>query len=126
MADKKKLTLEYQINSSPKILYGFISEPKGLAQWFADEVNYKDQIYSFIWDGEEHNAKLTTAKENKLVRFVWTNDEPQYFFEMEILQDELTNEVGLVITDHVEPEGYDERKFIWNSQVQYLVRVLGA
>lgn len=126
MAEKKKLTLEYQINSSPKILYGFISEPKGLSQWFADEVEFKDQIYSFIWDGEAHRAKLAASKENKLIRFAWLNDDPQYFFEMEILQDELTNEVGLVITDHVAPEDMDERKFIWQSQIQYLIRVLGA
>ncbi len=126
MSEKKKFTLEYEVNSSPKILFGFLNEPNGLSQWFADEVWYKDQIYTFIWDGEEHKAKLLAAKDNKLVRFKWIDDEPQCYFEMEILQDELTNDVALSITDFAPQEALEERRLIWDNQIQYLIRVLGV
>lgn len=126
MSEKKKFTLEYEVNSSPKILFGFISEPNGLSQWFADEVFYKDQVYTFMWDGEEHKAKLLGSKENKLVRFKWIDDEPQCYFEMEILQDELTNDVALSVTDFAPAEALEERRLIWDNQIDYLVRVLGA
>ena len=58
MSDKIKFTIEYEIKSSPRILYGFLSEPNGLAQWFADDVTVKDNTYLFSWDGEQQPAKL--------------------------------------------------------------------
>lgn len=126
MSDKKKFTIEYEIKSSPRILFGFLSEPNGLTQWFADDVSVKDQIYTFTWDDEQQKAKLLTVKENKLVRFRWVDDDPMYFFEMEILQDELTNDVALAITDFAAEDAIGERKLIWNNQVEYLISVLGA
>jgi uncharacterized protein YndB with AHSA1/START domain len=126
MSEKKKFNIEYEIKSSPRILYGFLSEANGLTQWFADDVSVRDQVYTFNWDGEEQKAKLMCIKENKLVRFKWVEDDPQYFFEMEILQDELTNDVALSITDFAAEEAIGERKLIWDNQVEYLISVLGA
>ncbi len=126
MAEKKKFNLEYEIKSSPRILYSFLSEPNGLAQWFADNVTYRDQVYTFTWDGEENRAKLIAIKENKLVRFRWLDDEPQCYFEMEVVQDELTNDVALSITDFASEDTLQERKLIWDNQVEYLLGVLGA
>jgi uncharacterized protein YndB with AHSA1/START domain len=126
MSDKKKFNIEYEIKSSPRILYTFLNEANGLAQWFADDVNVKDQIYTFTWDGEKNNAKLVAIKENKLVRFKWLDDEPQYYFEMEIIQDELTNDVALSITDFATEETVAERKLIWDNQIDYLISTLGA
>jgi uncharacterized protein YndB with AHSA1/START domain len=126
MAEKKKFNLEYEIKSSPKILYSFLSEPNALAQWFADEVTYRDQTYTFVWDGEEHKAKLLSAKDNKLVKFKWIDDEPHCYFEMEVMQDELTNDVALAITDFAPEDAVEERKKIWDNQIEYLISVLGA
>jgi uncharacterized protein YndB with AHSA1/START domain len=126
MADKKKLSLEYEVRSSPKILFSFLNEPNALAQWFADDVTIRDQVYTFTWDGEEHKARLLALKENKLVKFKWVDDEPHCYFEMEIVQDELTNDVALAITDFCNEESLDERRLIWNTQIQYLQQVLGA
>lgn len=126
MSEKKKFNLEYEIKSSPRILYTFLNEPNGLTQWFADDVSIRDQIYTFTWDDEQQTAKLIAIKENKLVRFRWIDDDPQYFFEMEIVQDELTNDVALSITDFATDETLPERKSIWDNQVKYLVSVLGA
>jgi uncharacterized protein YndB with AHSA1/START domain len=126
MSEKKKFTIEYEIKSSPRILFTFLNEANGLAQWFADDVNVKDQIYTFTWDGEKQNAKLVAIKENKLVRFKWIDDEPQCYFEMEILQDELTNDVALSITDFATEDTIAERKLIWDNQIDYLISTLGA
>lgn len=125
MAEKAKLHLEYIINSSPRILYPYLIEPNELAQWFADDVSYHDGIYEFIWDNESHRAKVAASKENKSVKFKWLDDEPHYF-EMEILQDELTNDVALAITDFVKEEDLEERKKIWDNSISYLQSVIGA
>ncbi|MBS7564251.1 hypothetical protein KHS38_07520 [Mucilaginibacter sp. Bleaf8] len=126
MSEKKKFHLEYEIRSSPRILYSFISESNGLSQWFADKVSLRDQIYSFTWDDEVQKAKLLLMKENKLVRFKWLDDDPQCYFELEIVQDELTNDVALSITDFATEDQITERKQIWDNQIDYLIGVLGA
>lgn len=126
MSEKKKFTIEYEIKSSPRILYSFLLEPNGLAQWFADDVNIRDQVYTFTWDGEQQKAKLVNARENKLVRFKWIDDEPQCYTEMEVVQDELTNDVALAVTDFATEDAMAERKLIWDNQIQYLISVLGA
>lgn len=126
MSEKKKFNLEYAIRSSPRILYTFISEPNGLAQWFADDVIFRDQVYTFIWDGEEQKAKLISIKENKLIKFKWLDDEPHCYFEMEVVQDELTNDVALAITDFATDDTIRERTQIWDNQITYLQSVLGA
>lgn len=126
MPEKKKFNIEYEIKSSPRILYSFLNEPNGLSQWFADDVNVKDQVYTFTWDDEEQKAKLLLAKENKLVRFRWMDDDPQYYFEMEIIQDELTSDVALGITDFAADDAVNERKLIWDNQIKYLISTLGA
>jgi uncharacterized protein YndB with AHSA1/START domain len=126
MSEKKKFTIEYEIKSSPRILFTFLNEPNGLAQWFADDVSFRDQIFTFTWDGEPQKAKLVLVKENKLVRFKWLEDEPQCYFEMEILQDELTNDVALAITDFATEDLIPERRLIWDNQIDYLISVLGA
>ena len=126
MSEKKKFNIEYEIKSSPRILYGFLSEANGLTQWFADNVTVRDQVYTFTWDDEQQKARLIAIRENKLVRFKWVDDDPQYFFEMEILQDELTNDVALSITDFAVEDAIIERKQIWDNQIEYLISVLGA
>ena len=125
MAEKVKFHLEYEIKSSPKILFSFLHEPNALAQWFADDVNFKEGIYEFSWDDEQHTAKLISLRENKWVKYKWIDDEP-YHFEMEIVQDELTNDVALAITDFAWEETIDERKLIWDNQIEYLQSVIGA
>ena len=127
MAEKQKYSLEYEIRSSAKILFNFISEPNGLSQWFADDVRIKDHIYTFAWnDGEEQNAKLISIKENKSVRFKWLDDEEYTYFEMEVVKDELTNDVALVITDFAVKEAIKDKTLVWDIQIENLLSVLGA
>jgi uncharacterized protein YndB with AHSA1/START domain len=125
MTEKSKFQLEYEIKSSPRILFSYLNEPKALAQWFADEVNVRENVYTFTWHDEEKSAKLIGARDNKAVKFKWIDDEP-YFLELEIIQDELTNDVALMITDFAYEENLPDRKLIWDNQIDYLLSVLGA
>ncbi len=125
MSEKIKFQLEYEIKSSPKILFSFLIEPNALSQWFADEVTIRENIYTFTWHDDQRRAKLITEKENRMVRFKWLDDEP-YYFELEIIQDELTNDVALSVTDFANEDNMQDRKLIWDNQIDYLLSVLGA
>ena len=67
-----------------------------------------------------------SIKENKSVKFRWLDDETHCYFEMEIVQDELTNDVALAITDFATDDTIRERTQIWDNQITYLLAVLGA
>ncbi|TCK82703.1 START-like domain-containing protein [Albibacterium bauzanense] len=125
MSEKIKFHLEYEIKSSPKILFSFLIEPNALSQWFADEVSTREHVYTFTWHDDSRKAKLMNERENKLVRYKWLEDDP-YYFELEIVQDELTNDVALAVTDFAYEDNLEDRKSIWDNQIDYLLSVLGA
>lgn len=123
---KKKIVLEYILNSSPKVLYPRLSTASGLAEWFADNVNIDGKYLAFVWDGESNRAEVLARKENGYVRFKWENDEDgRAYFEFRISIDELTNEVALIITDFVNEEEEADIVELWDKQVEQLRRVVG-
>jgi len=124
---KKKIILEYTLNSSPKVLYPRLSTPGGLSEWFADNVNINGNIYSFFWDESEQRAEVVQKKENKYIRFRWidTEEAESHWFEFRINVDELTGESALIITDMVEEEDSDSIMELWNSQISRLKQVIG-
>lgn len=122
---KNKFELEYSLNSSPKILYPRLVTPAGLSEWFADDININGDIYTFIWNGAEQSAKLLTKKDNQLVRYQWTEDDEDTYFEFKIHKDDLTGEVALVITDFAEDDEKDDSIDLWDSQIAELKHTLG-
>ena len=127
MASRQKLVLEFEIRSSPAILYNYISTPSGLVEWFADDVNImKGKTYTFIWEGEESTAELAKKVPGKYIRFHWQDSEEGEYFEFEIKKDELTRDIALVITDWCEEDDVEETELLWGSQVQDLKNALGA
>ncbi len=62
MSELIKYTLEFPINSSINTLYLRLSSPSGLAEWFADDIIIKDNIYTFFWQGTEQKARLLRKK----------------------------------------------------------------
>ncbi|MBN1952484.1 MAG: SRPBCC domain-containing protein [Bacteroidales bacterium] len=123
---KKKLTLEYTLNSSPKILYPRLSTPGGLSEWFADDVNLKRNIYFFIWEGTEQRAEVVRKKENHYIQFRWLDDPDEPTFEFRINVDELTGDVALEIQDTIDEEDEDDVIGLWDSQIAELKHVLGS
>ena len=126
MSDKIKYELEFVIQSSPQLLYQYLSTPSGLSEWFADNVNSRGEIFNFIWDGSEEQAKLLKKKTDEFVRFNWVAFEDDSYFEMRIIVDEITKDVSLFITDFAEEDELDEAKMLWENQVSDLKQVLGS
>lgn len=124
--ERKKLELEFVIKSSPTILFQYISTPSGLVEWFCDDVNIKgSKRYFFFWDGESNEAELMKRVNGKYIKFRWTHAEPEEYFQFEITKDELTGDIGLVITDFVDEDESEEMSMLWESQVNELKHALG-
>ncbi|WP_417290120.1 START-like domain-containing protein [Corallibacter sp.] len=127
MEDKIKFEMEFPIHASPQLLYQYISTPSGLSEWFAENVNSRGELFKFIWDGAEEQAKLVSKKSGERVKFRWLDDEDtSYYFEMRIQVDEITKDVSVMITDFAEEDEVDEAKMLWDNQITDLKQVLGS
>lgn len=127
MSDKVKFEMEFPIQVSPNLLYQYISTPSGLSEWFADNVNSRGEVFTFIWEGSEEEAKLLTKKTDDRIKWRWIADEDtNYFFEMRIQVDEITKDVSLMITDYAEEDEVDEGKMLWDNMVSDLKQILGS
>ncbi len=129
MSDKIKYEIEFVIRASPALLYQYMATPSGMSEWFADNVNSRGELYTFIWDGTEEQAKLVNKKSNERIRFRWLEDEEDgedYFFELRIQVDEITKDVSLIITDYAEDDEIDEGKMFWDNQISQLKHVIGS
>lgn len=127
MEFSRQYTLEFPISSSIKVLYKRLSTPSGLSEWFANDVNIKNGVYTFYWDGSEQSAKLVTKKENKFVKYKWIDsDVADDYFEFKIVVDDMTSDVSLLITDFADDEeDFEEAKLLWETQVDNLRGALG-
>ena len=126
---KSRYELEFQINSSPQLLYQYISTPSGLSEWFADNVNSRGEFFTFIWDDSEENARLSSKKTGEKIKFRWIDDnnkDTDYFFELRILEDEITKDVSLMIIDFAVEDELDEAKLLWENQISDLKHVIGS
>jgi uncharacterized protein YndB with AHSA1/START domain len=129
MDDKEKYEMEFVIQASPSLIYTYISTPSGLSEWFADNVNSRGELFTFIWDGSEEQAKLLSKKNGERVKFRWLEDDEggaSYYFEIRIQVDEITKDVSLMVTDFAEDDEIDEGKMLWTNQIGSLKQVLGS
>ena len=128
MSDLIKYSIEIPINSSVNVLYKRLSTPSGLAEWFADNVNLKNNVFTFFWDDSNQSAKILKKKSNKFVQFKWLDDEEkESFFEFKIQVDEMTSDVSLIITDFAEDEeDQEEQTMLWEQQIQNLKMAIGS
>jgi uncharacterized protein YndB with AHSA1/START domain len=121
---KTKIELEYLIRTSENILYNCMSTPSGLEEWFAPEVHIKGEVYTFLWEGEERSAKLSSKKKDQFVKFDWEDED--YFFELRIKMDDMTGEVALIVTDFADEGEEDDQKMLWDEAVEELKRHIGG
>jgi len=129
MSSKVRYEIEFPVNSSPQLLYQYISTPSGLQEWFADSVNSRGEIFTFQWDDSQENAKLVSKKVGEKVKFKWLDSDKkdtEYFFEIRILEDEITKDVSLMIVDFSEPDEVQESIQLWENQVSDLKHVKGS
>jgi uncharacterized protein YndB with AHSA1/START domain len=127
MSDKKQYQLEFLIKSSPKILYNCIATPSGMSEWFADDVNIKDEKLFFLWDGSTEEAFLLGRKPLEFIKFRWgTDDSEDTFVELRITTDPITKDVALIVTDFADEDEIEEAKQLWDAQVNNLMHILGC
>lgn len=127
MEDKVKYEMEFPIQASPSLLYQYISTPSGLSEWYADNVNSRGELFTFIWDGSEEKAKLVSKKNGERIKFRWMTDEQTpYYFEIRIQVDEITKDVSIMITDFADEDEVNEGKMLWDNMISDLKSVLGS
>jgi hypothetical protein len=129
MSDKIKFELEIEVKSSTTVLYNMMSTPSGLSEWFADDVNIKDGVYTFFWDGSSEEAKLITKRKGEAVKFQWMDQYEEglnTYFEIAIKVDDLTNDVAVIITDFADEDELEEAKLLWENQINDLKKVIGS
>nr|WP_167189113.1 START-like domain-containing protein [Wenyingzhuangia heitensis] len=127
MMTKEKFQLEFPIHASPSMLYQYFATPSGLGEWFADNVNSRGEMFTFIWDDSEEQAKLLASKTDDRAKFHWVEDEDDdAYFEFKIQVDALTKDVSLIITDFAEEDEIDESKMLWENQIAELKHIIGA
>jgi hypothetical protein len=129
MDQKVRYELEFPLNSSPQLLYQYISTPSGLQEWFADNVNSRGEFFTFIWDDVEEYARLASKKTGEKVKFKWVDDnkkDTDYYFELRILEDEITKDVSLMVVDYAFEDEIEESKLLWENQISDLKHVIGS
>jgi uncharacterized protein YndB with AHSA1/START domain len=129
MEVKVKYELEFPINSSPQLLYQYISTPSGLSEWFADNVNSRGEFFTFIWNDSEEKARVASKKSGEKIKFRWIDTEDldtDYFFELRILEDEITKDVSLMVIDYAPEDELDEAALLWENQIADLKHVIGS
>ena len=127
--EKVKFQVEYPVNSSKGVLFNMFSTPSGLAEWFCDDVNIKQDVHTFLWDGSEESARIISKKREDFIKFRWIEDEEAgiaSFFEFRIKIDDMTGDTAILITDFAEEDEIDDSKELWGAQVDRLKQVLGA
>lgn len=124
----QKYSVEFEIKSSPKILYNYLSNASSLEEWFADKVTIREGDFIFHWDGTEQRARIVSKKDNQFIRYKWVTDDKkdETYFQFEIIQDEITGDVALIITDFAEAEEKEANTMLWNSQIHSLMHIIGS
>lgn len=127
--EKVKYELEYLLKTSIKVLDNMVATPSGLSEWFADDVNIKDNVFTFIWDNSEEEARQLSRKNGAKIRWIWLEQEEEgedTYFEMFYVVDPMTKSVILTVTDFAEPDEVEESKQLWDKQISTLRNVIGA
>ncbi|MCX6184995.1 MAG: START-like domain-containing protein [Flavobacterium sp.] len=129
MDAKIRFELEFPINSSPQLLYQYISTPSGLSEWFSDNVNSRGEFFTFIWNDSEEVARLSSKKSGEKIKFRWVDEnkkDTEYYFEMRIMEDEITKDVSLVVIDFAFADEVDEAQLLWENQISDLKHIIGS
>ncbi len=126
MSEKIKFEIEFPIHSSPAFLYQYLSTPDGLAEWFADNVNSRSDLFTFIWDDSEEEAKRVSYKTNERIRYKWLTEDDDTYFEFRIEVDAITKDVSLIVVAFADDDEVEESKMFWENQISELKHTIGA
>ncbi len=129
---KYKYMEEFEINSSPRILFPYLQNPASLAEWFADKVSLDtEKVFNFIWDNSDHLARMVVNRQNKCVKYEFLGNEGENlvdppYIEFKIQQSELTNGTFLRITDYSEMTEPKDLVALWTGLIGQLRGAMGT
>jgi hypothetical protein len=129
MSEKIKFEQEYLLKTSPKVLNSMLMTPSGLSEWFSDDVNIKEDIYTFYWNGSEEQARLLGKKSNEFIKFQWLEDEEEgqdTYLEIRFKVDPMTKTVVINLTSFADEDELEEVQLYWENTINDLKRVIGA
>lgn len=119
--------LEFMIHASPQMLFAHLKTPEGLSEWFADDVTKKGNEYTFQWEDYEETAMLLKDKIDKSVTFQWEADyDTPYSFQIEIVRDDITQDITLVVSDFATEDELAESKMFWEGKIAALKHCIGS
>ncbi|PRY90812.1 START-like domain-containing protein [Mongoliibacter ruber] len=129
---KNKFVADYQINTSRKILFPYLSSASGLSEWYADDVSInEDKTFKFEYDGEDHYAKVVALRTNFHVKFEFFDpnnleEEDKAYIEFKLEENELTQTLFLKVIDYSDSYEDDELESIWENLVANLKEIIGG
>ena len=135
--EKHLFTTEFEIRSSHKVLYPYMSTAAGLEQWFAEKVTIlPDGRFDFQWDGESHPAERTSHRLNRSVRFEFSEngdsrengDESveKNYVEMKLEVSDLTQSTYLRVVDYSQNMDEEELSAVWGGLIDSLKEIVGS
>jgi len=128
---KSKFVYEYEINASKKMLYPYFSSASGLSQWFADDVTIdEDHNFNFIYEGQDHKAKMASHRTNNYVKFIYDSETGEEtdksYIEFKLEMNEMTQTTFIRITDFSEFDDKEEQAELWESLLHVLKEIVGG
>jgi uncharacterized protein YndB with AHSA1/START domain len=125
---KEQYHLEFVFEKVGKaILWDAISSAAGMAGWFAERATSAEgRFFTFTWSKTEAKAEVVNVNQGNSIRFHWTDDDnPETFFELRLVRNELTGDNLLEIIDFAEPDEKASDIIHWETQIKNLRRNLG-
>jgi uncharacterized protein YndB with AHSA1/START domain len=122
----KKIELEYQIRSSPAVLFSRLCTASGLAEWFADNVLVDGSRYTFVWGKTNQSAELLSIRQLESVKFKWLENDGPAEFEFSIVLGEIIEDLSLIVTDHVDEEDEEDVIKLWDASIGRLRKAIGS
>ena len=126
--EKILFSIEYDFNNvSPALLWSYISTQDGLASWFADSVDINGKHFTFYWNNEKRSAIQASQRSGISIKLRWCDEtNKKYYFELKLIQNELTKNTTLVISDFANKNEIKDYIDLWDEQIAILQKKVGA
>jgi hypothetical protein len=128
---KSKYIGEFELKASARMLFPYINTASGLAEWFADNVNFDPKKnFIFIWNGEQSFAKKANPKpfwvKYEFLSKEGKEEKDPSCIEFRINENEMTGTSFMEIIDYSEFDDHEEMQEIYESLVNKLKEIVGG
>ena len=130
----QKITLEYPLSTkSTRLVWDMISNAAGLQKWLADQVVEDEQSMTFTWghpwtERDTKKSRILEKERMNYIRMLWDyhEDTPEAYWEMKIMESDLTGMLSLLITDFAaDDDEENDLRDLWDANFERLHRVSG-